>query len=130
MGIRGDPRNSAAWQRLRKQVIREEPLCQIGLPGCTGKSTSADHIISVLERPDLALVRTNCRGACAYCNAVLGGRITPKPMQRKAIAQDMAARSPDWLTAIRKHVPDYVPANELAEPPPALAFFDTTELSK
>lgn len=63
-----DPRSTAAWRRLRAQVIREEPTCQIRLPVCTWISTTADHIISVDDRPDLALVRDNCRGACGPCN--------------------------------------------------------------
>lgn len=65
----GDPRWTQAWRRLRAMVITEEPYCTIGLPGiCTQVSTTADHIVSVADRPDLALIRSNVRGACGPCN--------------------------------------------------------------
>ena len=38
--------------------------------GCTHRSTTVDHIIPVGVRPDLALVRTNCRGACHSCDSL------------------------------------------------------------
>lgn len=64
-----DPRNTRAWRRLRDQVIAEEPTCRLAFPGiCTTVSTTADHIKPVSVRPDLALVRTNLRGACQPCN--------------------------------------------------------------
>lgn len=63
-----DPRGSRAWRKLRAQVIAEEPLCWLQLPGCTRLSTTADHILTFKERPDLAMVRANLRGACAHCN--------------------------------------------------------------
>ena len=64
----GDPRKTRAWRKLRDRVVAEEPVCQLGLPGCTGASTTADHIVTVRDRPDLALVRSNLRGACQHCN--------------------------------------------------------------
>ena len=57
-----------AWKTLALQVVREEPICWLRLPGCTIRSTTADHIIPVSRRPDLLLVRANCRGACRSCN--------------------------------------------------------------
>lgn len=67
--LRTDPRQTRAWRRLRDQVIREEPTCRLQFPGiCTVVSTRADHIRSVDEAPELALVRSNCRGACDPCN--------------------------------------------------------------
>lgn len=64
-----DPRHTRAWRRLRDQVVREEPLCQLRLPGiCTSVSTTADHIVPVTERPELTLERSNLRGACGPCN--------------------------------------------------------------
>ena len=74
MSKRGDPRGTWAWKQLRLQVIREEPLCTLRLPGCTTYSDTADHIVAVVDRPDLALVRENCRGACAHCNYARGAR--------------------------------------------------------
>lgn len=59
----------SAWRRLRDRVVLEEPVCQIALPGiCTGISTTADHILTVKDRPDLTLTRANLRGACDPCN--------------------------------------------------------------
>lgn len=63
-----DKRGTYAWQCLVKRVIQEEPICWLRLAGCTYYSTTADHIISVKERPDLSLMRANVRGACAHCN--------------------------------------------------------------
>jgi len=67
-----DPRETRAWRRLRDLVVREEPNCQLQLPGCTGASQTADHILPVIQRPDLALVRSNLRGACHPCNMARG----------------------------------------------------------
>jgi len=67
-GRRNDFHSTRAWRRLALQVVAEEPVCWLRLPGCTSRSTSADHIIPVSTRPDLALVRSNCRGACKSCN--------------------------------------------------------------
>jgi 5-methylcytosine-specific restriction endonuclease McrA len=63
-----DPRETRAWRRLRDQVVIEEPICRLQLDCCTGWSQTADHIVPVIERPDLALVRDNLRGACHPCN--------------------------------------------------------------
>jgi 5-methylcytosine-specific restriction endonuclease McrA len=63
-----DARNTWAWRRLRDQVVKEEPYCWLRLPCCTGLSTTADHVLTVKERPDLILERTNLRGACRACN--------------------------------------------------------------
>ena len=65
-----DPRHTRAWRALRDQVVQEEPVCKLQLPGiCTAVSTTADHVIPVTERPDLALERSNVRGSCEPCNA-------------------------------------------------------------
>lgn len=63
-----DPRSTSAWRRLAKKVAREEPICWLRLEGCTTRSTTGDHVIPVTVRPDLALVRSNARGACSSCN--------------------------------------------------------------
>lgn len=64
-----DPRSTQAWRRLAKQAAREEPVCWLQFPGvCTIASTTGDHVIAVTKRPDLALIRSNVRGACAACN--------------------------------------------------------------
>jgi 5-methylcytosine-specific restriction endonuclease McrA len=64
-----DPRQTRAWVRLRDRVVREEPTCRLRFPGiCTTVSTTADHIKPVSTHPELALERTNVRGACTPCN--------------------------------------------------------------
>lgn len=64
-----DPRQTRAWRKLRDQVVREEPLCWLRFPSiCTQVSTTADHVLTYTERPDLAMARTNLRGACQPCN--------------------------------------------------------------
>ncbi len=64
-----DPRSTQAWRRLAKQAAREEPVCWLQFPEiCTRVSTTGDHLIPVTVRPDLALVRSNVRGACSACN--------------------------------------------------------------
>lgn len=73
-GIRQiDPRSTWAWRRLRDQVVREEPLCWLRLPDiCTTLSTTGDHLVPVTVSPELALVRSNVRGACKACNDARG----------------------------------------------------------
>lgn len=63
-----DERGTRAWRKLRDQVVSEEPACWLRLPGCTGLSTTADHVLTVKDRPDLQLVRGNLHGACGPCN--------------------------------------------------------------
>lgn len=67
MSIR-DQRETRAWRRLVAQVVREEPVCWLQLPGCTKLSTTGDHVLTVSDRPDLTLDRANVRGACSSCN--------------------------------------------------------------
>lgn len=64
-----DPRHTRAWRRLRDQVVAEEPTCRLKFAGiCTLVSTTADHIKPVTTHPELALSRSNLRGACGPCN--------------------------------------------------------------
>lgn len=69
-------RSGRPWRRLREQVLREEPWCQIRGPKCTGTSTTVDHAVPLSVAPHLAHVRSNLRGACAACNYRGGARIT------------------------------------------------------
>lgn len=64
----GDPRGTQEWFRVRDQTVAEEPVCWLQLEGCTGASQTADHVLTVRDRPDLALVRSNLRGVCHSCN--------------------------------------------------------------
>ena len=67
-----DPRGTRAWYVLRDQVISEEPLCWLRLPGCSMLSTTADHVIPWVDAPHLAMERHNLRGACLPCNSRRG----------------------------------------------------------
>lgn len=68
-----DPIKTRAWRKLRDQVVAEEPTCWLRFPGiCTHVSTTADHIVPRAIRPDLAMVRSNLRGACRPCNQARG----------------------------------------------------------
>jgi len=60
--------HTTAWQHLRKRVLAEEPWCTLRLPGCTGRSTQADHIVSANTAPELFFERRNVRGTCAKCH--------------------------------------------------------------
>ena len=65
-------RRTYAWRKLSEQVRAEEPTCRLRLPGCTGVSEVADHIIPASQAPDLFLVRSNIRGSCKSCNDLRG----------------------------------------------------------
>jgi 5-methylcytosine-specific restriction endonuclease McrA len=81
-----------AWKTLARQVVREESTCWLRLPGCTTRATTADHIIPVSERPDLFLVRANCRGACRSCNTARHSLpVSALPALRRAHRQRPAA---------------------------------------
>src|SRR4029453_4683971 len=62
---------SAAWRRLRAQVLLEAPWCQCP-DRCGRLSLDVDHIVPRSERPELELVRTNLRALSRECH----GRIT------------------------------------------------------
>jgi 5-methylcytosine-specific restriction endonuclease McrA len=87
----GKPRNRQAeynnreYKINRKAAIQREPVCHWGFPGCTGRSTQADHLIPVAEGGTGAL--ENLVGACGRCNALrgasLGGTVTKARRQAK-----------------------------------------------
>lgn len=71
--MRSSPYNDGAWRKLSRRVRAEEPVCWAD--GCGEPSTSTDHIVPVLEAPELRLVRSNCRGACSKHNM---GLVAPR----------------------------------------------------
>lgn len=83
-----DPRSTSAWRKLAKQVAREEPICWLGFEGCTVRSTTGDHVIPVVDRPDLALDRANVHGACSSCNYKRGNL----PVEALRLSGDQAER--------------------------------------
>jgi 5-methylcytosine-specific restriction endonuclease McrA len=54
------------YKRNRQTVLAREPVCHWRFEGCTGRSTTADHLIAVSRggSNDLA----NLVGACEPCN--------------------------------------------------------------
>ncbi len=71
-----DGRKGRPWRRLREQVLREEPLCQY----CrTAASVTVDHVLPRSRYPELAHVRSNLVGACAWCQGSKGTRAAPRP---------------------------------------------------
>jgi 5-methylcytosine-specific restriction endonuclease McrA len=67
---RGDIYDDPRWRRLRKVVRERDRVCQLRLQGCTGGAECADHIVSFVERPDLAFELSNVQAACRHCNSV------------------------------------------------------------
>jgi hypothetical protein len=111
-------RSTQAWRKLAKQVIRDEPLCWLQLPGCTRRSETADHIVPGSVRPDLILVRANCRGACKPCNYRRGD--TPANQ-----LDELRHRTPKELDErrARRHIASH------RKRAPAEAFFDVGNLA-
>lgn len=68
-------RKGRPWRRLRAQVLARDPHCTIRGPKCKGYSTTVDHIIPLILRPDLAHDLSNLRGACQACNCAGGARV-------------------------------------------------------
>jgi 5-methylcytosine-specific restriction endonuclease McrA len=91
------------WRRLRARVVAEEPICWLRLPGCTVRSTTADHIIPISVRPDLRMVRSNLRGACSHCNYVR--QETPvSELDRLRAAPKQSEITPDPQRRARRHI--------------------------
>jgi 5-methylcytosine-specific restriction endonuclease McrA len=63
-------RDSAQWQRFRKWFGERHPLCCD--PFDTHEVRAMDqvhHIVPIGERPELALVESNCAPLCTACHA-------------------------------------------------------------
>jgi 5-methylcytosine-specific restriction endonuclease McrA len=58
---------TAEWKKLRIRVLRRDPRCRYELPGCTGISTIADHIIAGAFGGSDDM--DNLAGICASCSA-------------------------------------------------------------
>lgn len=59
----------SAHERLRAQVLREEPFCQIRTHCQGAVATEMDHVIPIRLAPELRLERSNVQSACKPCNA-------------------------------------------------------------
>ena len=63
------PLNSAAWRKLRKQVLAEEPLCRhCAAQGLTVPATEVDHIDNT-RGPNYD-TDTNLQAVCKTCHKV------------------------------------------------------------
>jgi hypothetical protein len=85
--VRDHPKRSATYRdstyrRNRAIVLKRDPWCRLRLPGCTGRSTTADHVISVAKggTNDLG----NLRGSCGNCNQLRGGAEGRATAKRRA----------------------------------------------
>jgi 5-methylcytosine-specific restriction endonuclease McrA len=78
---------SAAWKRVRLIILnRDAWLCQVRLPGCTTRATTADHIVGLADGGAWYEL-TNLRAACRPCNSALAAHRTnghrqPTPSRR------------------------------------------------
>jgi 5-methylcytosine-specific restriction endonuclease McrA len=119
-------RSTHAWTVLAKQTIAQQPTCWLQLPGCTQRSTTADHVIPVSTRPDLALNPSNVRGACKKCNDRRQDtpisqlhklrNCTPQQLDERAKKERAERRARRHIAAQRK-------------PAPAAAFFNTPAIA-
>lgn len=62
------------WRTVRARVLKRDPICLLGLPGCTTISTTADHILPV-ARGGALYDLDNLRGACFPCNRQKSDRL-------------------------------------------------------
>lgn len=60
-------RKAAAWSAAVLRLYGRR--CWLQLPGCTVYATTADHLLTRKERPDLAYDVRNGRPACLHCNS-------------------------------------------------------------
>jgi len=61
--VKGDPRRTGEWARMRLKVIKRDPICV----WCgVAKSTDADHLIRVADGGQNTM--TNLVGSCNPCN--------------------------------------------------------------
>jgi 5-methylcytosine-specific restriction endonuclease McrA len=70
------------YRRNRVIAIQREPECHWRLPGCTLKSTTADHLLSVAKGGSHEL--ENLVGACASCNQWRGGAEGRETQKRRS----------------------------------------------
>jgi 5-methylcytosine-specific restriction endonuclease McrA len=74
--------SSGVYRRNRLIAIAREPECHWRLPGCTLKSTTADHLRSVAKGGGNEL--ENLVGSCSSCNQRRGGAEGRATQKRRA----------------------------------------------
>lgn len=61
----------AAWHKLRRSILRRDPLCAMcRQAGRVRAAMEVDHIIPIAERPDLRLVEDNLQPLCRPCHRI------------------------------------------------------------
>lgn len=67
-----------AWRTVRARVLaRDRHVCQLRIAGvCTGRATTADHVIPVVRWPEGEYVESNLVAACAKCNRRKSFKVT------------------------------------------------------
>ena len=59
---------SRQWSRMVAEVVKQQPVCWLRLPGCTMRATTADHYFPRKTHPQFGEEMWNLRGACRWCN--------------------------------------------------------------
>ncbi len=66
-----DPRDSRTWRAFRLTILaRDNYICAY----CQGDATTVDHVVPIIDSPDLAFNPENCVSACQPCNSAKGSR--------------------------------------------------------
>jgi 5-methylcytosine-specific restriction enzyme A len=94
----------AEHERLRRQVLREEPLCR----ACRIRATSvADHIVG-LARGGKA-VRSNYQGLCTDCSKTKSAREGASGWATLALGLQAAAKRDGWASPVSRQARDFLP---------------------
>jgi 5-methylcytosine-specific restriction endonuclease McrA len=72
---------SPQYKTNRELAIQREPLCHWRLPGCTLKSTTADHLLAVSRGGSNGL--DNLVGSCRHCNEARGRDLGNETKRRR-----------------------------------------------
>jgi 5-methylcytosine-specific restriction endonuclease McrA len=73
------PASMAQWRKQRMRIlIRDNYVCQIQGPGCTGEATHVDHLVP--RRPGVIPHDSQLQASCEHCNICAGSpeRRNPK----------------------------------------------------
>ncbi len=77
-GWRDQPLSRSRWERVvRFVMVRDEGLCQIRGPRCTGAATTGDHVVP-LVMGGAPYDPRNVRAACAACNYSSGAALSSR----------------------------------------------------
>ena len=75
--------STAAWQRLRKAVLRRDGhICQVREPRCLGHASTVHHLVPSSQAPHLFWAEENLVAACSRCNYGGGSRVAADNTRR------------------------------------------------